>query len=122
MLDEILREMHCKNHDEDIRQELLKSRKSVLIYGVGAHADKILEKSYKWGLEPEAFVVDDNYFDTVKAEKPIPIQKMSECNLEDANVLVGFINVERTRNVLQKQNFFAFGMLRSNIYGQKDLF
>ena len=108
VLDEILREMHCKNHDEDIRQELLRSRKSVLIYGVGAHADKILEKSYKWGLEPEAFVVDDNYFDTVKAEKPIPIQKMSECNLEDANVLVGFINVERTRNVLQKQNFFCF--------------
>ena len=95
------------NYDKSICERLRQERKPILIYGNANHAKLVYEYLRSNDLDIEAFVVDNQYYNANER-----ILDKDVCDLEKYrdkimkyNVVIGFCNVTRTRELLQSSMF-----------------
>lgn len=97
--------------DEQVVKAIKSDGKRIVIYGNANHAGLVYEYLQDRGLEPACFCVDDQYYKQGAAFKGKPVLPLSECDIENSNIVLGFCNVEKTKFIMNnkqlvKGNFF----------------
>lgn len=88
-----------RNGDKEIVEKLLQSKKSVLIYGSQNHAKMVQEYLARYGINIEAFVVDEEFYEKdffINGLKVTSINNYIE-RLENYSVVIGFCDIEKSR-------------------------
>ena len=88
--------------DSQIIRKLHAEKKKVYIYGNANHASVVYDYLVKNGIDVEAFIVDKQYYTKgrkIKGKNIYCIDEIEE-KLNNANIVLGFCNVEKTRSIL----------------------
>nr|WP_302136129.1 FkbM family methyltransferase [uncultured Schaedlerella sp.] len=99
--------------DEEIVQELKKSKKPILIYGCANHAELVLDYLLENNLEIDAFIVDSQYYKNNFYIRGIEVKDIAEYsnNLDKYNLVIGFCDPVKTQfliynSVILKSQFY----------------